>query len=146
MKKLKIIVIDDEECIRDPLKWHLEGLGHECLSASEPALCDVYHGHACSQISACADALLIDYNLPGMNGLEFIERLKSRGCKGVISSMLIMSGNTTEIDMAKAAEFGSQIFQKPFRFEELERWLEDVEKRIAQQTSGSMNKHIVAEQ
>ena len=36
--KLRIFVIDDEESIRDTFKLHLEGQGHEVLTAPEPVL------------------------------------------------------------------------------------------------------------
>ena len=129
--QLEILVIDDEECIRDSLKWYLEDLGHEVRTASEPAACGVYLGHMCSQSVACGDALLIDYNMPGINGLEFIERLKKRGCKGITSNMLIMSGNVSDIDMVKAEELGCKVLQKPVHFEMLDAWFVEVKKRVA---------------
>ncbi len=126
---LKIFVIDDERSIRDSLKWYFEDLGHEVTVAAAPASCDVYQGHRCSQAVACGDALLIDYNMPGMTGLEFVERLKTRGCKGITSNMLIMSGNTLAIDLKKATELGCQVMQKPVSFAQLELWLGEIEQR-----------------
>jgi len=127
---LKIFVIDDEESIRITLKWHLEDLGHEVITAAQPQCCDVLLGHHCSQEEARGNALIIDYLMPGMTGLEFIERLVQRGCRGSTSNMLIISGNTSAIDMAKVREFGCSVMQKPVSFAELEEWLEGVEKNV----------------
>jgi two-component system response regulator FixJ len=129
--KLKIFVIDDEESVRDSFKWYLEDLGHEVVAASAPASCQVYNGHTCRQSMACGDALLIDYNMPGMTGLEFIERLKSQGCKGITANMLIMSGNISGVDIQKAGEYGCIVLQKPVSFERLSAWLDEVKKRVA---------------
>lgn len=130
--KLKIVIIDDDECIRDTFQWHLEDLGHEVMTAKSPEHCDVYQGHTCSKTIACGDVLLIDYNMPGMNGLDYIEKLKKRGCKGITSNLLLMSGNTTEIDMVKARALDCTVFQKPMTFDQLEEWLEGVKIRINQ--------------
>ena len=133
--KLRITIIDDDECIRDSLQWYLEDLGHEVQTADAPESCDVYQGHTCSKGIACGDVLLIDYNMPGMNGLDYIESLKNRGCRGITSHMLLMSGNTTEIDMAKAQALGCVVFQKPMTFDQLEEWLEVVKQRINNKTA-----------
>jgi len=133
--KLKIMIIDDDECIRDTFKWHLEDLGHEVQTAEAPESCDIYQGHTCNKAIACGDVLLIDYNMPGMNGLDYIEMLSNRGCKGMTSNMLLMSGNTTGIDMVKAQALGCTVFQKPMTFDQLEEWLETVKQRMNNKTA-----------
>jgi len=45
--KMRIFVIDDEECIRDTMQWHLEDQGHEVLTAHCPLICDIYQGYHC---------------------------------------------------------------------------------------------------
>ena len=123
---LRVFIIDDEECIRDSLKWYLEDLGHEVLTAPEPTSCEIYQGHDCSQEHPCGDALIIDYNMPKMNGLEFIELMKHRGCKGLTSNKLVISGNSVQICRNKVAELGCALAQKPISFAELDSWLEEV--------------------
>jgi len=121
--RLKILVIDDEKSIRDSLQWFLEDMGHEVMVASAPFDCYVYQGGNCTNAVSCTDVLLIDYNLPEMNGLEFIQLLKERGCKGVTQNMILMSGDTTSIDMAVAKKLGCTVVQKPMSFDFLESWL-----------------------
>lgn len=135
--KLRIFVIDDEECIRDTFKWHLEAHGHEVFTASEPMLCDIYQGDCCSSESACTDILLIDYNMPRMNGLEFIERMSQRGCKGDPATKIIMSGNTTDIDMDLVRKLGCQVVQKPLRFADLDKVIRQIAEGIEQREASN---------
>jgi CheY-like chemotaxis protein len=128
--KLRITVIDDEECIRDTFKWHLEAQGHEVFTASEPMLCDIYQGNCCSSESACTDVLLIDYNMPRMTGLEFIEMMSQRGCKSPPATKIIMSGNTGDIDVERVKRLGCQVVQKPFSFAELDRIILQIIEKI----------------
>jgi DNA-binding response OmpR family regulator len=128
--KLKIFVIDDEESIRDTFRWHLEDMGHEVFTFAAPAECDVQVYCLCQQSTPCTDALLIDYNMPGMNGLDFIENQMSHGCKGNTRNVLLMSGDTTQIDMKKASVLGCSVEQKPISLETLEAWICGVQSRI----------------
>ena len=126
LKKLKIIVIDDEQSIRDTIKWHLQDLGHEVLTFEKPAECYLYQGHHCSHSQVCADALITDFHMPGMNGLQFIEKLFNHGCKGLMLNMMIMSGDTSNIDMALANQLGCRVVQKPLSLADLESWIDSV--------------------
>jgi len=123
---MKIYLIEDEKSIRDTLKVYLETLGHQVVAEMEPFMCSVYHGSNCPKEKACADALIIDFHLPKLNGLAFIEMLKDRGCKGVTSNVLLMSGDTSSIDRAKAEELGCTVVQKPMRFNFVREWLENI--------------------
>ncbi len=134
---LKIIVIDDEECIRDTLRWYLEDLGHKVQTAPEPLACDVYQGHTCCQDTACADALIIDYRMPRMTGLEFIELLKERGCQGMMSNILIMTGNAGDVNREKVAELNCNLLQKPVSYAELDQWLDGVVTRYQKNTQSN---------
>lgn len=124
--KLKIMIIEDEPCIRESLTWFLEELGHEVVATEIPGDCHVYQGHLCERKISCTAVLLIDQHLPGMKGLDFIEALFERGCKGITSNMLLMSGDSTSIDHAKAKRLGCTVVQKPMDFEFLNNWLNNL--------------------
>lgn len=130
MTKLKIVVIDDEESIRDTFRWHLEDLGHEVITCAEPVTCEVYSVDSCEQNAPCCDTLIIDYHMPGMNGLEFIESLVKHGCHGSTENILLMSGDTTRIDMQKVEKLGCRVVQKPLPLAFLEEWIEEVKSRM----------------
>jgi len=127
--KLKIFVIDDEESIRDTFRWYLQDLGHEVFTFAAPVECDVQAYCLCQQASPCADVILIDFNMPGMNGLDFIENQMKHGCKADCQNILLMSGDTTGIDMKKVFELGCRLEQKPVSLEAIEGWLGEIQTR-----------------
>ena len=113
-KNIKILIIDDDESVRDSLKWHLEDFGYEVLVAEDPTICPVYYHEKCTAEDRCADVLFIDQNMPRMTGAEFIKMQAERGCKLPAKYKLIMAGAVT-VDVKKLADpLGCQIFQKPF--------------------------------
>lgn len=126
-QKLKIMIIEDEMCIRDSLQWFLEDLGHEVFTGDSPFSCNVYKGGQCTKRVSCTDVFIIDHHLPNLRGLDFIEQLVERGCKVVTSNMLLMSGDTTSIDLNKAESLGVKAVQKPIDFEYLENWLAELD-------------------
>ncbi len=127
------MIIEDEECIRDSLQWYLEDLGHNVIAGDSPFDCHVYQGGDCTRGVACTDVLLIDQHLPGMKGLDFIEVLTQRGCRGITANILLMSGDATSIDREKADRLGCTVVQKPISFEFIGNWLENVQRCVAEQ-------------
>ena len=125
-QKLRIMIIEDEESIRDSLQWFLEDLGHVVVTTAVPHQCDVYKGQPCTRNKSCTDVLIIDQHLPGMLGLDFVDQLSKMGCKGIISNMLFISGDSTSVDMQKANSLGVTVVQKPMTFDVLEDWLGQV--------------------
>lgn len=127
--KLRIFVIDDEESIRESLQMYLESLGHEVLTASEPALCNVYLGHLCKSDEACADLLFVDYNMPRMTGVEFLEWTAMKGCKAHPQNIILFSGDTASIDKNRTKLIGCQVIQKPLKFAQVDEIIDEVKKR-----------------
>ncbi len=72
MKKLKILVVDDEENILKSVSTFLEMSGHEAETAGKPsrALKKLERGDF--------DVLLTDFRMPEMNGLELADRVRER--------------------------------------------------------------------
>ena len=75
---MRIVVIDDEACIREPFKWHLEERGHKVTTLDSPIGCDVFDGHECTKDTPCGDVLFIDYFLAGGNALDFVEKMTAK--------------------------------------------------------------------
>jgi len=117
---LRFFVIDEEECIRDPIRWHLEDLGHEVITARDPTGCPVYAGHDCARDAPCGHGLFIGARLPRLGALDFIEMMEQRGCKGLARHKIIMTGNIDLLDRARAARLGCRVVQKPLTLDRID--------------------------
>lgn len=129
--KLRIFVIDDEESIRETFQWHLEANGHEVVVAEDPLISDIYHGCECQEDHPCGDLLFVDYMMPRMSGLEFIEMMHKRGCKGNPANKYIMSGNVNVIDMGRVKEIGCNVLQKPVTLEKIDEIVAEFEESLS---------------
>ena len=79
-----VLIVDDEDAIRDFLRSALEAEGYVVLAAGDGidalALCERYQ----------VDVILLDLMMPRLNGLDFLARLRQRqGLDGV--SIFLMS-------------------------------------------------------
>lgn len=128
--KIRVFVIDDEECIRDTFKMYLEDQGHEVLTSDRPSGCAVFQGHDCKNDLPCAHALFVDYFLPEMNGLEFIEKMQKGGCKGMLRNTILMSGDSTAIDIKNAEKLGCMVVQKPLTFDKLDKIMDIIKSTV----------------
>ena len=101
-----IIVVDDDEAVRDSLSvmLSLAGLRVRACSSGD-ALLTLLEGQT-------PDCLVIDVHMPGLNGLELVERLNGAG--GGIPVILI-SGNMDSRTEAYARRLGVlHLLKKPF--------------------------------
>lgn len=65
------------------------------------------------------DLVLLDINMPKMNGLEFMDELRSRGKLGKLP-VIIISTEGREEDTQRGLEAGAVAYiKKPFRSEEI---------------------------
>ena len=67
----KILVVDDDESLRELLRMHLAAAGYE-VSTAPDAISAGYH-----VLKHPPDLILTDVNMPHMDGFEFIAALKS---------------------------------------------------------------------
>lgn len=81
-----ILVLDDDPFILKLLSYILSGLGYknvECHLSGNDALC------AMSMSNATPDIILMDINMPGMDGVEFVRHLAEREYTGTV---ILISG------------------------------------------------------
>lgn len=122
-----VFIVDDDEAMRNSLRWLIESVGHtvETYGSAQAFLDNHYPGR-----SGC---LLLDVRMPGMSGLELQSQLESHDIR---LPVIILTGHG-DVGMAvKAMKAGALDFiEKPFDDELLlaaiEKALtEDAEKRV----------------
>jgi two-component system nitrogen regulation response regulator NtrX len=106
MPKARILVIDDEAAIRDSLKMTLEYEGYEVLAAATGQ-----EGLNLAERDA-PDLVLLDVKMPGMDGIEVLERLRSMNES---LPVIVVSGHGTISTAVEATKKGAFDFiEKPF--------------------------------
>jgi len=106
MAKSRILVIDDEAAIRDSLRMTLEYEGYEFIGAATGQ-----EGLALAERES-PDLVLLDVKMPGMDGLEVLDRLRSMN-DGI--PIVVISGHATISTAVEATKKGAFDFiEKPF--------------------------------
>ena len=109
---MKILLIDDDEWIRDSLTLFFEGEGC-CLVAFETA----EEGMDALSLGSY-DIVIADYKLPGMDGLEFFRQLQKSHFN--VIKILITAYGSKEV-VSEALNLGIHDFiDKPFTSETIE--------------------------
>ena len=126
MARGRILVVDDEGGIRDTLRQILEDEGYQVDEAET--------GERALALAASIDydLLLLDVWMPGMDGLQVLERLKTEG-RSV--EVLVISGHGTIETAVKATRLGAFDFiEKPLSLE-----------RVLVSVSNALKKHRLEE-
>jgi len=128
--KIRAIVLEDNDSLRTLICDILKDRGYEVYAFSEPFLSPVYRDseRPYTEEHTCPTIIITDIYMPNMTGFEFIEHQKSKGCK--IQNIAIMSGRWTNKNIKHAKRLGCHMFKKPFKIDEVEKWLDECEKEL----------------
>ncbi len=126
----RAMVLDDNYIFRTIIADVLKNRGYEVYGSAEPYFCPIFLERECScpVDTHCTDIIIIDSNAPDMSGLEFIEHQKTNGCK--IQNVAVMSGSWTDEELEHAKRLGCHTFNKPFKFDEIKKWLDTCENKF----------------
>jgi two-component system OmpR family response regulator len=106
-----IMVIDDEAGVRDLLGDALKLAGFETMTASDAMIAQTLLR------DAKPDLLIVDINMPMMDGFEFIERIRGNGDN---TPALMLSALGDRADITRGLTLGADDYvTKPFGLEEL---------------------------
>jgi DNA-binding NtrC family response regulator len=115
LRKIKILLIDDDKWIRDSLAMFFDG--ERChLSVCETA----EEGLEVLQSQDC-QAIIADYLLPGMDGLEFFRQIRESH-QGVLKILITAYGNQKIFSEAESIGVEA-VIEKPFTVEILKQSL-----------------------
>ena len=111
-RRAHVLVVDDEENIREILAEMLMTANHEVITAADGA--EALHK---LQSSPQIDLVFTDLGLPGMSGYELAQEMKRLRPDLVVG---LVTGWGATLDPEKAREHGVDlVVSKPFRFEQL---------------------------
>jgi len=106
----RILVVEDEESLSDPLSYMLRKEGFEvALADTGPAALEEFDRRG-------ADLVLLDLMLPGLSGTEVCRALRSRSAVPVI----MLTAKDSEVDKVVGLELGADDYvTKPYSAREL---------------------------
>jgi DNA-binding NtrC family response regulator len=109
LRNMKILIIDDDEWIRDSLRifFEAEGCHVVVLETAEEGLAELKY--------QAFDLIIVDYKLPGLDGIEFLKR--THDVHSDVMKVLITAYRTDNV-ISEARKLKIQGFiQKPFTSE-----------------------------
>ena len=111
MRKTKIMVVDDEHLIRWSLEQNLKKQGYEVCTAGtgEDALRLAREEQP--------ELVLLDYHLPGINGLEVLQRLKEIDEDVLVIMVTAQGGLETAVNTMRHGAY--DYINKPFNLDEM---------------------------
>ena len=126
----KILVVEDEDAIREVIALNLRLAGYEVTEAAsaEQAL-------AVFSPSAGFDVAVLDIMLPGMNGFSLCETIRRDSAS---IGIIMLSAKTLETDKIKGLSIGADDYMtKPFSVSELLARVEALVRRVGRQGASS---------
>jgi DNA-binding NtrC family response regulator len=121
-RKISILIVDDEESVRDSLyNWFVEdGYRVECAENANKALSMLE--------SDSFDIILADIKMPGMDGLEMLRRIKLLKADSIVIVMTAFATVDTAVQALKDGAF--DYVTKPFDPDDLSHLIRNASKQI----------------
>ncbi len=112
----RVLIVDDDEAIRSLLSLYFEQEGYdvETVETGEGALEHFEVGRF--------GLVMLDYYMPGMNGLEVASVIHRRDPDVTIALITGMAHTLADVDLTPTGI--SKIFSKPFDMCEIAEWLQ----------------------
>jgi len=108
---VRVLLVEDDKSLATALKELLEQEGYRVR-----LVLDGKRGLELA-LSEEFDLILLDYFLPGMDGREFLKRLRSEGSKVPVIALTVVSDIKNKVDFFQTG--ADDYITKPFHFEEL---------------------------
>lgn len=108
-RKLKcIMLVDDDEYTNKIHKMVIEGIGISSNIAVAESADEALELLDCPKVDECKapDLILLDLNMPGMNGWDFLDNYKEKkkDCSGK-TTIIILTNSTNPYDKLKAESY-----------------------------------------
>jgi two-component system chemotaxis response regulator CheY len=115
---VRALIIDDSRFVRSYLRGLLQGRGIECEEAAD-GQAGLNQLHSGVQF----DLVLLDWNMPVMNGLETLQKIRAEGLRN--TKVLMVTTEAENDFIMRALEAGAdEYLMKPFDHDAFDKKLE----------------------
>ena len=112
-----VCIVEDDAAVRASTRALLEASGYAVQDFASAEL------FLTAGSTHDADCIILDYNLPGMSGIELVETLRAQGRK---TPIIIVSSNGKQL-IARATKAGvAAVLRKPMAADALTQWVEQI--------------------
>ena len=120
------MLIDDEPIMLAIIGEELRNKGYEVETYGSAYKCVASHHGKCP-CSNCPDVILTDFEMPQMNGVEYLNLLNRRKCP--CRHIALMTGDTLDdARFHKIKKRGVKLFRKPFSITDIIGWVSLIQK------------------
>lgn len=88
----KLLIVDDSDVIRSELQSLIKGEGYEVSVAASGN-----EGYSTAMEQGPFDLIITDYNMPGMNGIEMVHKLRQDGKYAQTPVLVLTTESSTEL-------------------------------------------------
>lgn len=108
---MKILAIDDQQLVLLPIEKRLKEMGYDILIETDPVKgLRIFENES-------PDLLIIDINMPGMNGIDIIKSIRKKNTE---TPIVVLSGNTSDEIILQGFELGvTDYMKKPLSLNEI---------------------------
>lgn len=116
MTESRVYIVDDDEAMRDSLKWLLESRGLKVeLYPSGEAFLGAFSGDFCG-------CLVLDVRMPGMSGMDLYARLQARA--SALPVIFITGHGDVPMAVSALKKGAADFIEKPFNDQDMLRLIE----------------------
>ena len=129
---VRVYIIEDEKLLQDLYVMYLSRMGHEIIGQSYnglDALVDLYLNHRMNP----PDLIILDYKMPGKNGLELLHDLQELDY--IKNTKVLFITGLTNLRFEALKMGVSKFVQKPFNYELLNQSIKEI---IFEKTTSSV--------
>lgn len=116
-KSKSVVHIDDDEDVRDVVRFALEESGYQVHTFKDAPLALSYLMNLPAEKGP--GIILVDYVMPQMNGVSFIEQLKRDESSHLAHLPVALCSAKGEDEVPETLPEGTLLLQKPMELEEL---------------------------
>jgi CheY-like chemotaxis protein len=131
VRRPRSILYDDDPDVLGVLALLFERRGYDVIALAQATPCAVYDDCALGDGErACADIMVTDLEMPGMDGITLLETQLRHGCPLTIRNKAVISGSLDAAALEDIRRLGCAWFRKPFRLAQFEEWILECESRM----------------